>query len=77
MPFDDSMQLNEEDGHDVTQKYSIFVLHAKPAKSMNSLWLAKTWPKNNYKKNRIKDRFVIILLICDGSRIIEIISGDI
>ena len=69
----------EEHGNDVTQIYYIFVLQAKPAKSMNSLWLAKTWPKKVLfgKKNRIWDRFVKILLSCDASRIIENISGDI
>ena len=60
MPFDDSTQLNEEDGHDVTQKYSIFVLHAELEESMNSLWLVATWPKKSqFWENEIGLGFVV------------------
>ena len=69
----------EEDGHNEAQKYSIFVLQAKSANNMKFFWLGVTLPKKVIfqKKNRIRDGFVIILLSCDASRIIEIISGDI
>ena len=68
----------EEDGHDVTQKNSIIAPQSEPAKNMNSLWLAETWPnKAIFEKIRMWDRFVIMLLSCDGPRINEIISRDI
>ena len=69
----------EEDGHNVTQKYSIFVLQAYSAKNIIFFFIGQNLTKKSHfaKKNRIRDGFVKIMLSCDGSRIIEIISGDI
>ena len=68
----------EEDGHNVTQKYSIFVLQAYSATTY-LFFIGQNLTKKSHfeKKNRIRDGFVKIMLSCDGSRIIEIISGDI
>ena len=68
----------EEDGHNVTQKYSIFVLQARSAKNMKFFdWPKLDQKKSFFKKSRIQDGFVIIPLSCDASRIIKITLEDI
>ena len=68
----------EEDGHNVTQKYSIFVLQAYSATTYLFFIGHNLTKKGHFaKKKWIRDGFVKIMLSCDGSRIIEIISGDI
>ena len=77
MPFDDSIL-----------RRTVMVLLKKILfsyfrRNQLKIWIHFAWPKIDKKKsfkkkkNRIWDRFVIILLSCDASQIIEIISGDI